>query len=129
MRGEYVILGVGIDLCEIDRMQEAIEKPGYLKRFFSPREQEYILSRGKGAAQSAAGCFAAKEAALKALGCGIAMPISQVVVMHTPQGAPYYDLQGEAEKKMREMGGKRMHLSITHTGNMAAAVAVLEGEE
>lgn len=124
-----MILGVGIDLCEIDRMQEAIEKPGYLKRFFSPQEQAYILSRGKGAAESAAGCFAAKEAALKAMGCGIAMPLAQVAVLHTPQGAPYYDLQDEADRQMREMGGKRMHLSITHTGNMAAAVAVLEGEK
>ena len=66
-----MILGVGIDLMEIVRMEEALSKEGFLDRFFSPEEKEYIVSRGKGAAESAAGCFAAKEAALKAMGCDI----------------------------------------------------------
>jgi len=129
MRGDCMILGVGIDLMEIVRMEEALSKEGFLDRFFSPEEKEYIVSRGKGAAESAAGCFAAKEAALKAMGCGIALPLRQVAVLHRESGAPYYDLREQAAEKMKEMGGERIHLSITHSQNTAAAVAIVEGKE
>ena len=70
---------------------------------------------------------AAKEAALKALGCGIALPLTDVGVTHDEAGAPRYRLCGEAAAKMAALGGKAMHLSITHEGGMAAAVAILEG--
>ncbi len=122
-----MLMGIGIDLCEVARMREMIACEGFLERFFSAQERAYIAGRGAAAAQAAAGCFAAKEAALKAFGCGIAMPLREVAVAHDALGAPYYAFTGEAAERMERLGAKHMHLSITHEGNMAAAVAVLEG--
>ncbi len=122
-----MILSVGIDLCEVSRMEKALEKGGFLERFFAPGEQAYIRSRGRGAAQSMAGHFAAKEAGLKALGCGIAVPLAEIAIEHNALGAPRYVLTGKALEKMQATGGTTMHLSITHTDQTAAAVAILEG--
>jgi holo-[acyl-carrier protein] synthase len=122
-----MILGIGIDLCEVPRMRDALARGGFLPRFFTEAEQAYILGRGAGAAQSLAGHFAAKEAGLKALGCGIALPLKDIAVAHDESGAPRFVLTGQALARMTELGGSAMHLSITHTGEMAAAVAVLEG--
>lgn len=122
-----MILGVGIDLCETSRMEDALTDGRFLERFFTGEERAYILSRGKGAAESMAGHYAAKEAALKAMGCGIVLPLRDVSVAHDPHGAPYYVFSGKARDRMRETGSARMHLSITHSAGFAAAVAVLEG--
>lgn len=122
-----MIIGVGLDLCDIERMQGALIKPGFLARFFTPHEQAYIAGRGKGAAESLAGLFAAKEAALKALGSGLSLPLSELCISHDALGAPHMTLEGAALAYMQSMGGKRMHISITHTDVTAAAVAILEG--
>lgn len=122
-----MLIGIGIDLCEIARMGEMIARAGFLERFFTEEERAYIASRGQAAAQTAAGIYAAKEAALKAMGCGIALPLAQVGVTHDESGAPRYALTGRAAEKMAALGGKATHLSITHEGGMAAAVAILEG--
>ncbi len=122
-----MILGVGIDLCEVGRMEEALEKGGFLERFFAPGEQTYILSRGKGRAESMAGHFAAKEAGLKALGCGIALPLDEICVDHDERGAPFFRLTGQVLALFERCGGKALWLSITHTRETAAAVAILEG--
>ena len=124
-----MILGVGIDLCGVERMREALERRGFAERFFTERESEYIRGRGVCAAESAAACFAAKEAAMKALGCGMAVAAREIEMLHDANGAPYYCLYGEAKKRMEAAGGTRMHLSVTHEGAYAAAVAVLEGKE
>lgn len=122
-----MILGVGIDLCEVRRMKEMLANERFLMRFFAPEERAYIASRGQGAAESLAGHFAAKEAGLKALGVGIALPLCDIAVSHDEKGAPFFVLAGKAQARMRELGGDRMHLSITHTGDVAAAFAILEG--
>lgn len=122
-----MILGLGIDLCEVARMQDALDKGKFLPRFFSEHEQAYITSRGQGAAQSLAGHFAAKEAAIKAFGLGLVIPLTDIEIHHDEHGSPFYVLRGKAAGRMQAMGGQRMHLSITHTGETAAAVAVLEG--
>ena len=122
-----MILGVGLDLCDVARMEEALLRQGFLERYFTPKEQAYIHGRGKAAAQSMAGHFAAKEAGLKALGCGITVPLTEISVQHDERGAPRFALEGKALLAMRAMGGKSMRLSITHTDTVAAAVAILEG--
>ena len=111
------IRGIGLDLCVIDRMREHLEDR-FLDRYFTPREAAYILSRGKHAAQSMAGIWAAKEAVLKALGTGIAFALREVEIDHTEAGQPFVRLHGKAA----EQGGDFL-LSITHEGGMAAAVA------
>jgi holo-[acyl-carrier protein] synthase len=123
-----MIIGIGIDLCEIARIAESIKSPSFLTRYFSPDECEYIQARGIGSAASAAGCFAAKEAFLKAVGTGLnGVPLKDVSVTHDELGAPRYFITGAAEERFRKLCGTRLHLSITHDGGVAAAVAIIEG--
>ena len=101
-------------------MQEHLDD-GFLARFFTVQEADYIRSRGQQAAQSLAGIWAAKEAVLKALGTGIAFPLREVEIDHTEAGQPVVRLHGKAA----EAAGESIFLvSITHEGGMAAAVAV-----
>ena len=122
-----MMIGIGIDCCDVRRMEKKLSDGRFLQRFFTDREQAYILDKNASAAQSLAGHFAAKEAGLKALGCGIAHPLTEIEIAHDELGAPYYNLSGGAKDRMLSMGGRKLHLSITHTGDIAAAVAVLEG--
>jgi len=115
------VRGIGIDLCEISRMQELLDSGRSLRRLFSEEEQAYIMSKGATAAQTMAGLYAAKEAVLKALGTGMSVAMTDIRITHTPLGQPQVTLTGKAA----EMGG-RIHLSITHEGGMAAAFAVWE---
>ena len=121
------MIGLGIDLCRISRMQRMLENERFLSRYFSEEERAYIASRGRMGPDSAAAIFAAKEAALKALGTGLAgIKPQDVVILHGPSGQPYYELRGTAHAKLQALGGRRMHLSMTHEEDMAAAVAILE---
>ena len=122
-----MIAGVGIDLCEIVRMEKLLQDGRFLARFFSLEEQDYIRGRGNAAAESMAGIFAAKEALTKALGCGLSGgELSDIAVLHDPSGAPYYELRGNWIQVAAEKRIDRYHLSISHEGNMAAAVCVAE---
>ena len=124
-----MIIGVGIDLCDISRMRDMLARPRFLTRFFSEEERAYILSRGASGEQSAAGIFAAKEALTKALGTGISgMELSDITVAHDDFGAPKYALTGGAKAAADARNITRLHLSITHDGGVAAAVAIAEGE-
>lgn len=118
-----MIRGIGLDLCEVTRMEGMQDRAHFLARCFTDAERIYIEGRGKGAAQSLAGHFAAKEAVLKALGCGIVLPLADVEVTHDAQGAPGVLLHGKA---LALLDGGRMRLSITHTDATAAAVAIWE---
>ena len=113
----------GIDLVEVSRFRDLNPsiRDRFYARVFSPEERDHICA----SLQRAAGLFAAKEAAVKALGCGIG-PVSwqEVRVRHNPQGLPYLDLVGAAHKLARKLGIASWSLSITHTRDLAAAVAV-----
>ena len=113
--------GVGIDLCDIARMQAWLDEGRSMRRLFTQEEQAYISSKGATAAQTMAGLFAAKEAILKALGTGMSVAMTDIHITHTELGQPVATLTGKAA----EFGG-RVHLSITHEGGMAAAFAVWE---
>lgn len=113
------VRGVGLDLCGIARMQDLLDSGRSLRRMFTPEEEAYIRAKGAAAAQTMAGLFAAKEAALKALGTGLTLPLTDVVIEHTELGQPLCRLQGRAA----EMGGSIL-ISITHEDGMAAGMAV-----
>ena len=113
------IRGIGIDLCTIERMQRLLDENRPLRRMFTPDEEAYIRSKGVTAAQTMAGIFAAKEAVLKALGTGMTIPMTEIVIRHTELGQPLVELTG----KTAEISGHFL-LSITHEGGMAAAMAV-----
>lgn len=122
------MIGIGVDLCKVERIEQAMTSVGFLERYYTVEEREYITSRGKMGAQSAAAMFAAKEAFLKAVGCGIdgKIRLSDIGVSHEAGGAPCYRLTGAAEERLVIMGGQRVHLSLTHEDGMAAAVAIVE---
>ena len=125
-----MIAGVGIDLCEISRMEKLLSEDKFLRRFFSEEEQAYIKGKGNSAAQSMAGVFAAKEALCKALGTGIvAGALSDICVLHAANGAPYYDLRGAYADLAREKGIQSLFLSISHEAGVAAAVCVAERKD
>ena len=122
-----MIAGVGMDLCEISRMEKLLSEGKFLRRFFSPEEQAYIKGKGNSAAQSMAGVFAAKEALTKALGTGIVSgALSDICILHDANGAPYYDLRGQYADLAREKGIGSLFLSISHEAGIAAAVCVAE---
>ena len=121
-----MIAGVGLDVCEISRMEKLISDGRFLARFFSAEEQAYIQGKGKSAAQSMAGIFAAKEALGKALGVGIAADLKEISVLHDAQGAPYYSLSGEYARLAEDRRISSFYLSITHEAGIAAAVCVAE---
>ena len=113
--------GVGIDLCRISRFEDEQQREKFMLRYYAPEEQEYIRQKGRGQAQSCAGIYAAKEAVLKAMGTGITCALQEVVILHHPAGQPYVQLIGEAAA---QAPGGTWQLSITHEGDMAAAIAV-----
>lgn len=118
------IRGIGLDLCDISRMERNLKDDRFLNRYFTESEAAYIRSRGLAASQSMAGIFAAKEAFLKAVGTGLALPLKDVEILHTESGQPYYHLTGKA---LDTLHGGNVHLSITHEGLTAAAVCLWQG--
>lgn len=121
--------GIGIDLCEIARIQRTMEtNERFLKKYYTEAEREWIVRKGKAGAQSAAAMFAAKEAFLKAAGIGIGggVEMCEIEVLHNDRGAPRYALYGAAQEKMRSMGAQAALLTLSHEAGVAAAVCVLE---
>ena len=122
------LIGIGIDLVEIDRMRELLDRRGdaFVTKVFAIDER-LSLSSPKAPAHYAAR-FAAKEAFMKALGTGLAQGIRwhDVAVVRAPSGAPGLRLEGAARDLSDAMGVGRVHLSLTHSRQTAAAVVVLE---
>lgn len=123
-----MILKSGIDLIEIDRIQAAMERHGrrFLERIFTPQEIEDCRDRP----EAFAALFAAKEAAVKALGTGIG-PVGwrEVETRHHSSGEPYLCLYGRAEATARRLGLTHWSVSLTHSRGIAAAVVVALGAE
>ena len=122
------VFSIGLDMVEIQRVERIHSAHGerFVQRICAPGEVE---DRQTGAlAQHLAGLFAAKEAVLKALGTGwsAGLGFSQVEVVRNERGAPGVRLHGNAARRAEQVGVGRIHLSITHDGAYAAAVAVAE---
>ena len=124
-----MIVGLGVDIAEVPRIKTAIERHGepFLRRIFTPSEVEYC-ERFKNKFERYAGRFAAKEAAMKALGTGWRRGIRWVdlEVVREPSGRPTLALAGEAAKIAAQLGVKRISLSITHTEAQALAQVIFE---
>ena len=114
---------IGIDLVEIPRIRKSLELKGFLERVFSP-EERLMLKKRKDMAQSAAACFAAKEAFSKAVGTGlVGFSLRDVSVLRDGLGAPYIKLSARAGELY---GGEKIFVSLTHTKDTAAAVVIIE---
>ena len=126
-----MIVGSGIDLVEIGRIQRSVERYGqrFLDRVFTAAEQAYCL-RKRRAAESLAARFAAKEAGAKALGTGISQGVNwlEIEVVREPGGRPALRFYGRAAQLALRLGARRAALSITHTADLAMASVVLEDE-
>ena len=123
-----MILGIGLDLCDIRRIEGAIEREQFLKRVYTPREQARITSAaGVRRGEIAAGLFAAKEAVAKALGTGFDGFFADAVeILPDEKGRPVCTLYRGA---LERAGDARVWVSITHESGMAAATAILESGE
>jgi holo-[acyl-carrier protein] synthase len=126
-----MLVGTGVDVVEIRRIEQSIERYGdrFLHRIFSPGEIAYCL-RKRQSAESFAARFAAKEAAAKALGTGIQHGVSwlELEVVRPPGERPTMRLHGKAEEKGRELGVGAIWLAITHGGGLAIATVHMEDD-
>lgn len=122
-----MILGVGIDIVEIQRIKEAIEKNSlFLQKVYTQNEIEYLKSRNF-RPEYAAGRFAAKEAISKALGTGFMQySIRDIEIDRNAKGKPVVVLRGKAKQIAHKFGEYKIHLSISHSKENAIAYAVLE---
>jgi len=123
-----MVIGTGIDIIEISRIQEAIDRNGelFLRRIFTPLEQAYCQARHLSATHYA-GRFAAKEAAFKALGTGWAGKIRWVdVEVQASSGPPQLKFSGAAADRFQLLGATKAHLSISHSRDYAVAMVVFE---
>jgi holo-[acyl-carrier protein] synthase len=122
-----MIAGIGIDAVEINRLEKWMENPEMLKRVFAEEEIALCRKRGASMLRSLAARFAAKEAFGKALGTGLAgFALTDIIVKGEAGEAPVLGLSGKARDRMREQGAKAAHISLTHEGNIAIAVVILE---
>lgn len=122
-----MILGTGIDIIEIARVERAAVRDSFVRRILAPREYDLWQARGH-SIRSLAGAFAAKEAVSKAFGTGIgALGWQDMEVLHDEKGKPYIELSQTGQALMRERGAAYLHLSISHGQAYAIAQAILEG--
>ena len=124
-----MIVGLGLDIAEIDRIEAALTRHGapILERLYTPSEVAYCESfRGK--FERYAGRFAAKEAAMKALGTGWARGVRwvDIEVVREPSGKPTLKLSGATRAIADQLGVKNIVVSITHDGNTALAQVIFE---
>jgi holo-[acyl-carrier protein] synthase len=124
-----MIVGTGIDIAEVGRLRQAIERHGnrFLDRIYTPDERRYCDSKANRFERYAAR-FAAKEAAMKALGTGWNHGVRwrDCEVVRAPGGRPTIVFHGKASAFAAELGVKNTALSITHTAEEAFAQVILE---
>jgi len=115
----FMILGVGIDMVKIEKMQKAIEKhgEGFLSRVFD-KEELANIAPGKMYYQRLAARFAAKEAVIKAVSKKYPLDLTDIMILNRPNGAPYV--------KFKKRVNVDIFLSITHIEEYAAATAVAQ---
>jgi holo-[acyl-carrier protein] synthase len=125
-----MLLGIGIDIIEVARIQASHERFGerFLDRILHPGEISYCLSH-KAPAPFLAARFAAKEAISKAFGTGIGAQLSwhDMEIGRRESGEPFVILHGRGQQLLEARGGRKMLISLSHTQNYATAVAVLDG--
>lgn len=124
-----MILGIGIDIIEVARVAASHEKFGerFLNRILHPAEIAYCLSH-KNPAPFLAARFAGKEAISKAFGTGIGATLGwhDMEICRKESGEPFMVMHGKGKELVEKRSARAMLISLSHTGNYAAAVAVLE---
>jgi holo-[acyl-carrier protein] synthase len=124
-----MIVGMGVDIAEVPRVQAAIERFGdrFLKRLFTEGEIRYCESKANKYERFAAR-FAAKEAALKAIGTGWKRGVTwlDVEIVRLPSGRPTIQFRGKAAEFAHRLGTRNVSVSLSHTEQIAIAHVILE---
>ena len=124
-----MIVGIGIDLAEVSRIREAIERHGqrFIQRIYTEKEIAYVERKANKYERYAAR-FAAKEAGMKAIGTGWKRGVRwrDFEVTNLSSGRPTLQLHGEAAKFAEQLGVRNIALSITHTAAEGMAIVILE---
>jgi len=124
-----MIVGVGIDIVEIDRIERLMNEKGdlFMRRVFTDWEVATCNARAR-PMQHFAGRFAAKEAAFKALGTGLGSGVSwkSVELVNEPSGRPVLRLGGAAAEHMKKLGATKVWVSVSHGLAHAVATVVME---
>jgi holo-[acyl-carrier protein] synthase len=116
-----VIVGVGIDVVDVERFGESLERtPGLRDRLFTDEERSLPLN-------SLAARFAAKEALAKALGAPVGLQWHDATVRRGDDGRPHLVVTGTVESRAEALGVHAMHISLSHDAGIASAVVVAEG--
>ncbi|AOT60531.1 MULTISPECIES: holo-ACP synthase [Streptomyces] len=122
-----MIIGVGIDVAEIDRFAEALERtPQLAERLFIEREL-YLPSGERRGVASLAARFAAKEAVAKALGAPGGLHWTDAEVYVEASGQPRLRVRGTVAARAAELGVRHWHVSLSHDAGVASAVVIAEG--
>ncbi len=125
-----MIIGCGIDLIKIERIEKIIKKWGdnFTSRVFTLLEREYCEKKKGNKYQSYAGRFAAKEALLKALGLGLREANwKEIEIKNDELGQPIIDTSGKLKNIASAKGVSKYFISISHTKEYAVAQVILEG--
>lgn len=121
-----MVVGTGIDIIEVDRIERAAEQKEFLERIFTENEYNYYKKCNCNP-QTLAGTFAAKEATAKALAAGFnGIGWRDIEILHDELGKPYVQLWNAAIERMHSLGGRCIHISISHIKTLAIAQAILE---
>ena len=124
-----MIVGSGVDLCEVHRIKNAIARYGrrFIERIYTDREIAYAESKANLYERFAAR-FAAKEAGMKAIGTGWHGGVRwrDFEVINLPSGRPTLQFHGKADEYAQRLGVQNVSLSITHTSVQAMAIVILE---
>jgi len=129
-----MVVGVGIDMVEVERLKRALENPKSGRKFrdrvYTEKEIEYCEGKKRGKYESYAGRFAAKEATMKALGSGWGSRVTwlDIETLPTPGGKPEVFLYKKTSEFARELGVQHLSVSITHTKNLAMACVIAHKE-
>ncbi len=130
-----MVLGIGTDILEIERMQKAVDNRRFLEKVFTGNEIlffETLCGGGafnKKAYESMAGNFTVKEAVAKALGTGfVSFSARDIEVLRDASGKPYVNLFKEAQRINEALGVRKIHVSMSHCKQYAVAHVILEGD-
>ena len=122
-----MIVGVGCDTIEIERIARAIKSESFIRRVFTAEEAAYCQRRGQQAAASFAARFAAKEAVLKALGTGLREgSLQEIAVDNDGLGKPLVQLSGHFAMLAKQLGVKNIQISLSHSRELATAYVIME---
>ncbi len=122
-----MILGMGLDIVDVKRMERHCDDENFMRRFLHDQEYEEILKSEESPAMLLASRFAVKEAFGKAVGVGLrGISLKDIQLDHDGLGKPVLTLHNTAKQKATALGVNHIHLSLSHEAQIAAAVVILE---